>query len=314
MVEPLPEPDILTAMALAQLGHHAATVLDVGARWGQQDWWRLPHIARLHGFEPDPEECAKLNAEARPGEHYHPFALGDREGEATLYVTRDPGSSSLYRPDPHFAATYPHLHIHAVQREAKVNLTRLDTWAAAHGVTESHVIKLDTQGAELAILDGAGVGGILSTTLGVECEVSFGRMYQGQPLLGDIQARLEREGLYLWELRKLCHYARSGGVKKGRVQLVYAPEHIPVDVGFGRLLWADAMFLRPPEGIALPTDPATLRTTMIAAIVYMAAGQYDLASVMVTRLLRAPQDLIDDFAKNLLRGAARAVHQNLLPL
>lgn len=294
---------MLAAAILAQFGEGCCTVLDVGARWGQQDWWRLPHVAHLHGFEPDAEECASLNAAARPDETYHPVALGGYTGEATLHVTLDPGSSSLLPPDPHFADTYPHLGIHRVQRTIPVDITTLAAWGAENNVPDPTVIKLDTQGTEHEILMGA-TAAQLASVLAIECEVSFGRMYHNQALLGDLQALLERHGIYLWRLSKLCHYSRSHGTKNRTVQLVYAPEHISAKVPFGRLLWADAVFLRPPEGIPPIVDEESLKRAMLAAHVYQSAGESDIAHVMVTRLVHSPPGLLNDFAAKYVRLAA----------
>ena len=60
-VPPPVSPPVPTRVAFhtaqAELGPAALTVLDVGARWGANDsWFRMKPLARLIGFEPDPEE------------------------------------------------------------------------------------------------------------------------------------------------------------------------------------------------------------------------------------------------------------------
>jgi hypothetical protein len=54
---------------------------------------------RYIGFEPDEEECRRLNAAARPNYRFHPVALAGEAGEWPFHVTANPACSSLYAPD-----------------------------------------------------------------------------------------------------------------------------------------------------------------------------------------------------------------------
>src|SRR5262245_55352119 len=83
------------------LGRFCCTVVDVGARFGASDaWWRLHPLAKLVGFDPDPNECERLTR-AVPSdrrEQYVPRGLGRQSKSAEFYRTVEPGCSSLYAP------------------------------------------------------------------------------------------------------------------------------------------------------------------------------------------------------------------------
>jgi len=64
----------------------------------------------------------------------------------------------------------------------------------------SYFIKIDTQGFEWQVLDGASEA--LKNAKGVLCELSLAPLYEGQRLWRDIVDRLEGEGFTLWALLK----------------------------------------------------------------------------------------------------------------
>lgn len=246
--ESAPLPTDCFARALAELGPGGVTVADVGSRWGASDaWFRLAPLARLIGFEPDPEECRRLNAlSAEHGrqEISYPVALGSEDGQATLHITREPACSSLYRPSEAVLRQFPSLRqIMTVDRTSSVPIRRLDGWASAECVDRIDFIKLDTQGSELDILRGAGA--LLQTCLGIEVEVEFSALYEGQPLFADVDAYLRSCGFTLWRLENQAHYAEHPSSDLKRSAVVHY-EHVPVthSAGDGRLMWANAVYFR----------------------------------------------------------------------
>ncbi|MEO8657001.1 MAG: hypothetical protein ABI693_00940 [Bryobacteraceae bacterium] len=76
-------------------------VVDVGAMAIDEDIYApLERAGRatVLGFEPVPEECANLNANARPGHRYVPQAVGDGRTR-TLHLCNYSMTSSLYEPE-----------------------------------------------------------------------------------------------------------------------------------------------------------------------------------------------------------------------
>src|SRR2546423_14395615 len=117
--------------AIAGLLERPVVAVDVGCRDGVRPAWRelKPH-ALLVGFDPDPAECARLNSAAgNPAqERYEPLALAASDGEATLHLTADPQSSSLYPPDPRAMRRYPELWRHEPRGTEPIVTTSIDAW------------------------------------------------------------------------------------------------------------------------------------------------------------------------------------------
>jgi FkbM family methyltransferase len=297
---PVPTAEVVARV----LGQRITTVVDVGARWGMQDaWYRIPPLARLVGFEPDQEECARLNRQARQhGEidhRYVPKALGSHTGPATLHVTADPACSSLYEPDPQLPDRYPGLNVIRLRGRQPVVLTTLEEWARTEDVRDVAFIKLDTQGAELDILRGA--GSLLDTCLGVEAEVLFSPLYLGQPLFADVDVFLRGRGFTLWRLGSLAHYAeRPSGTLRGQEVAYFDGTPANYRTGDGRLTWANAVYFRDYAGGDLDG-----RQLLLLAVLLHAAGDADAACASLERavpemaLTAEQQEAIHDLAAGL---------------
>src|SRR5688572_16193220 len=154
------------------------TLVDVGARGGLDPRWR-PFYGSLSvvGFEPDPTECARLNERQWPYRaRFLPNALGARDGEvATLYLCKQPGCSSLLRPNVVLCDQFAYGSNLQVVGEHAVTLSRMDSVCDV----QPDVLKVDTQGTELDVLRGAGA--LLQRTRAVELEVEFVAQYENQP-------------------------------------------------------------------------------------------------------------------------------------
>jgi FkbM family methyltransferase len=233
-------------IALEALGPNSVAIADVGARWGAAAaWFRLKPLARVFGFEPDPEECARLNQLAEPGqEQFAPFALGGRDGKGTLYLTREPACSSLYPPSPEMIERYPSLRASmSPVGTLSVPLVTMANWARNASVDRLDFIKLDTQGAELEILRGAGA--LLDGCLGIEAEIMFHPLYVGQPLFADVDAFLRSRGFSLWRLDSQAHYTDHPSDRLAHTASVhYEKKTIIHPAGDGRLVWANAIYFR----------------------------------------------------------------------
>lgn len=216
------------------------TLADVGCRWGASDRWReFAQPVHIVGFDADEAECERLNANAAPTTRYVPIALGAEAGEATLYLTQEPGCSSLYEPDPEVLAKHPILD--AVMRPVgttQVELTTLDAWAAENDTTFD-AAKLDVQGAELDVLKGAETQ--LQHLVMLEVEVELNPLYRGQPLFGDVDRFLRARGFELWRLAHLVHY---GDNSETIADVQHFDDHAtPFDARSGQLYWAHAFYV-----------------------------------------------------------------------
>ena len=261
---------------LAQWLQTDLVVVDVGARFGVVERWRrfAPHV-RVVGFEPDEEECRQLSVREGGGGtvSFVPAALGPRSGTATLYLTQVPACSSLYRPVEGLSRQRPELACTALVGTTTVPVTTLDEWLAGSDHDHVDVVKLDTQGSELGVLEG-GVRALRQVRL-LEVEVEFNEIYERQPLFGDVDRFLREKGFVLWRLRQLVHYGLED-VAPGAL----SPEESLHDDSRphrgGQLFWGHAYFVR--KELAFPGDqPHEWQQAVRDAVAFSAFGFTDLA-------------------------------------
>lgn len=221
-------------------------IVDVGCRWGFSDVWQnFSSRLSLYGFDPDPLECERLrHVYEKCKVTLVPQALAEAPGKRLLYLTQEPACSSLYRPDPRFVSTLPALACAVQVGIEQIDVTTLDIWSAAMGVTVVDYIKLDTQGSELDILRGG--KNILRTVRALEIEVEFNPIYEGQPLFADIDKFLREQGFVLWRLSNMVHYSR--GIFQHERQnddtSNYDFTSIQHNTLGGQLYWGHAYYLR----------------------------------------------------------------------
>lgn len=222
-------------------------LVDVGVRWGfEPRWAQLAPAARLIGFDADEEECERLRERHRDLANvtFAAVALSDREGEATLHVAQEPASSSLLEPDADVIGRRRGMETMREVGRSPIATTTLEAWARGAGVERVDALKLDVQGAELAVLQGAGA--LLEHVRVVDLEVEFNPIYRGQPLFGDIDGFLRERGFALWRLGELTHYALPEAGRAGTVseRQTFGDGALRHWVGGGQLVWGRARYVR----------------------------------------------------------------------
>jgi FkbM family methyltransferase len=203
-VQRYPAADPLYGLSL--LLHHLEVdlVVDVGANDGGYGsaLRRLGYDRQIVSFEPLAEPFAALAEQAaRDGgwDVVH-CALGDREGEVVMHVAGNAGASSsvLSMLETHVAAAPQAAYV----GDESVRLRRLDE--ALPEVVDlagrRPWLKIDVQGFERAVLDGA--DGLFGThaLLGVQTEMSLVPLYDGQMLWRETVDRLGGQGFDLVSL------------------------------------------------------------------------------------------------------------------
>ena len=126
-------------------------VFDVGANVG--NWadlaLRINPKADIHAFEPGRKAFAKLQERNfPPNVHRNQVALGAQEEDRAYYVFGDThGTNSLYLREG--------LTSRATESVDKVHVTTLDAYCQAKGVERIDFLKIDVEGHEFAVLEGA---------------------------------------------------------------------------------------------------------------------------------------------------------------
>jgi FkbM family methyltransferase len=152
------------------------------------------------GFEPQTDALAELNAKKGPQERYLPYAVGDGQPH-TLHICQASGMTSLLEPDPRALQNFPEFPTWgAVKQRESVSTERLDDIAE---ITEMDFLKIDVQGAEMAVFRGGRTK--LSKAVAVQTEVSFIPLYKNQPTFGEIDIALRGMGFVPHTFAALNH-------------------------------------------------------------------------------------------------------------
>lgn len=158
-------------------------VFDVGANRGQYATM-LRKDAGFRGailsFEPNPDIFAELQRRAASDRKWHVFnmALSDFDGTASFNIMAADQFSSLKRPSDRQDAIFAERN--RVTRTVDMQCRRLEgllpELVAAHGFT-APFLKMDTQGHDLAVCEGAGAA--LAQMKGVQTELGVRPIYEG---------------------------------------------------------------------------------------------------------------------------------------
>lgn len=195
-----PKPHWLQLVAMLE-SHRVTVVFDVGANTGQYAGYlrRAGWSGRIVSFEPQrAAHDALLTAAADdPAWTVAPrLALGAAPGETTLHVSAESDMSSLHPFDPAFLETSPSSEVIA---EETVTVATLDAVFAEHaGPDDAVFLKIDTQGHEAAVLDGA--AGILPRIAGIQLELSLVPLYEGEALYRTMIDRLHALGFAAFQV------------------------------------------------------------------------------------------------------------------
>ena len=200
-----------------------------------QGWGLMSPNLTIYGFDADQDACKKMNTKLQEQQISHqekhiPLALWDSVETATLHITKFPACSSLYPPSQsyidRFIGNSPLMELASTQ---EIQTTTLDDFCHSEEISEIDFIQIDTQGAELKILEGAKE--ILKSVLSLNVEVEFTSLYENQPLFGDVDLYLRKKGFTLFDFGTLYRDSR-------RRSSICSQEHP------GQLIWTDAFYFQ----------------------------------------------------------------------
>jgi FkbM family methyltransferase len=121
------------------------TILDVGANCGATTVYfahKYPE-ARIHSFEPgsSPRAILERNVARLPNVDVHPIGLYSSDAEMPLYFgDGDSIVASVFRRDANLDAS------------ELVQVRDAGSWAAEHGIDRIDILKVDVEGAEVAVI------------------------------------------------------------------------------------------------------------------------------------------------------------------
>lgn len=204
-------------------------VVDVGASGGASSRWRrVERHLQVIGFDADQRAPEADESGRNLPVKFLNVALHRTKARLEFHLTKRQENSSIFLPNRVFLDQFPEADRYDVVDTVQMDADALDTQLSLHGIPSADFMKIDTQGSELAILEGAEQT-LRSSVISLEVEVEFAPLYQGQPLFGDVERYLTAHGFCLLDLRPYYWKRKSG-------QHIGGPK--------GQLVFADALYVR----------------------------------------------------------------------
>lgn len=225
-------------------------IFDVGARFGAERYWdSLNGIVEFVGFDPDQAACDYENSRAGANQKFYPYAIGGADGERTLNMARFAPSSGFLPSRPQWIERFP-ISTTDVVRQVTVPTLKLDTFVARHPPGHIDFLKVDVEGAEYEVFDGAQRTFKDCKLLGIKTELWWDPMAKGAKGYAEIDLLLRENGFKFYDL-KLHYYARTA-LPAGRLNVVYEggkPWGLSMKADpYGQAATGDALYFRDPVG------------------------------------------------------------------
>ena len=193
------EAQIVAAMKKVKID----VLFDIGANAGQfsLEMRDKGYSGKIISFEPLTSAREKLTHQASKDVNWivhERTAIGNLDGFVDINISKNSYSSSILPMlDLHLNAAANSEYIGS----EKTPIITLDSVAENYLDKFSNCfIKIDTQGYETQVLDGAFK--TLKRAKGVLCELTLVSLYEGQDIWRDLIMRLEKEGFVLWSLER----------------------------------------------------------------------------------------------------------------
>ena len=297
------------------------TIVDAGARAVDADpRWRPfpPDRLRFYGFEADADEAARLNelpSTDGTERHFYPAGLWGSTGKISFEHNKADGGSSFLHQNRAVTDRWKFENPTQVSiasdmffpvRTEELTVVSLTDWAAREEVTNVDFLKINVQGGELEILQGAGP--LLDGILGVFVEVAFVESYRDRPMFSDIDAFLRKAGFTFFDLLAHHYVGRAASPVAAQHLAIVEPKLGQLVTAWGQLVEGHALYFRDPLGTAATSTMTVDRLIRLAALAE-AWGQIEFAFEVLDALLRHPdvagtprageiRDVIDEGAAN----------------
>ncbi|MBL8628461.1 MAG: FkbM family methyltransferase [Rhodospirillaceae bacterium] len=219
-------------------------LIDCGARGDIPEPWstyaqQFPELMRVLGFEADATEAAHLNNRYGEQRRYLPAAAWNSVGTHALYITDPPQASSLFPPNT--ALTHLHARVgdmrqslpagRVVQRTIEVPTTTIDAAIAAYPL-DADVLKIDTQGAEYEVLEGARAA-LRDSVFAVIAETWTTDVYQGVKPTWEVM-RLMADMDFAFMTHDVAGYARRSFMDTKTFSYIQREQIISLELLFFR--------------------------------------------------------------------------------
>jgi FkbM family methyltransferase len=210
------------------IGKDNPIIFDIGAHEGQSILFfsKIFPNASLYSFEPDPHSFQILSNISVPNLKLENIALSDNIGETSFYRNNISHTNSLFKVNQNSKDSISILNaksennesfFEGLNNEIKVKTTTLDVYTKINKINIIDLLKIDVQGAEVKVLNGA--ISTLETTKCVILEISFYDYYETQTSFMDIEKILSPMAFKLYSISEISNNPMNG--RTDWVEVIY---------------------------------------------------------------------------------------------
>ncbi len=206
------ESDVLSNCLLKlQKERPIKTVFDIGANIGQtvEQFRKLTPNATIYSFEPSEVAFQALSQKAGKYVKVFQLALGEYDGKSTLFENSADVTNSLL-PNSDAITKYTPAAMCEAIGQAEVKLARLDTFCRTENISDIDILKIDAQGYERFILEGAGELLNPKFVRTILIEVLFVSLYENQTWFDEIMSELRGRGYRLFGFSEISRSKKIG--------------------------------------------------------------------------------------------------------
>lgn len=189
----------LTNSRLSKHGMSPELIIDAGANIGQFSLYASLFFpqAQIHSFEPIESVYRILsrNIHTNPNITAHNLALGESESKISFNLNSDSQASSSLAQSEHRSLIFPEKQVVDI---IEVQQTTLSSFLKCFSLPKEILLKIDVQGAEHLVLQGA--SSVLSQIDYILLEASVVPLYKGEMSLNEIITYTESLGYSLYSV------------------------------------------------------------------------------------------------------------------
>jgi len=175
-------------------------IIDLGSSGGLGAYWKpLNRFLNLYAFDPNEDECKKMSQEktCSLSANYMPYAIAGKKGKYTLYKTNDKHCWSLLEPNSDWLSRFSFYQKFVVREKVTIYAKTLGDIALLKGINFD-VMKLDTQGLELPILESS--VNIVKNCFLIEVETGFLENYKNESTFNQICEFMRKNDFLLFDI------------------------------------------------------------------------------------------------------------------
>ena len=182
-------------------------IFDVGANRGQSIaiYRKMYPAAVLHCFEPQPQLADQLCGLDDPHVYVNQQALSDRQGSTAFFLKQSDGAASTLKSVEIGASSDRSVRD---TEKIEVQTETLDAYCGKHNIEKIDILKMDVQGGEYALLQGAQQM-LKEKRIGlIYAESYFKQQYADQPLFPQLVELLNTHDYFVQDIYN-CYYSEK---------------------------------------------------------------------------------------------------------